>query len=208
MAGSCCINFSRYIIGFINFLILIAICGVGLAMYLKLKDMPFEKMVKIDTTYALVLAAGCVVMLCVLLGFFMLCCKNKCIYWVYLILILVALILECLTIAFAFTHPAYVMEQIEKNYYSESLEIYRKSIEQTLKCCGFSTVNTTDCGYNTTSNVCSCKGKIENEISKNYKVIGIVLIAVALIEFVIVVCAMSLACIEEDKKEAVDITQL
>lgn len=207
---NCCVGISRRIIGVINFIILVCVTAVGIIYYLKYKDEPFAKMITIDSTYAIVLGVVCSVLLCVIFGFFISCCENKCVSWTYFILLLISLILESIAIVFTFTNPDSVMEQIEKVYYSNDQILLktRKTLERELECCGFDTVNTTDCGYNTGGRVAACKTVIEEAIRSNYKVVGIVLIVVAVIEFILLVSALSLVCIDEDKQEAVDITKL
>lgn len=200
---SCCSGCARWLIGIISACVLICAVVAAVYIYVKEKDENWSKLVKNNIPFwFVVLAAACAVVSSII-GFILCCCKSKCLYVTYLVIIILVILVEIAAIVLAFVFKDKILDGINENWSKDKYRESRRDLESKLKCCGFRTLETEDCGYDfkLTDNVSTCEEQIKHDVSHHIKILRICVIIMAAIELVLFICACYLACCNNEEYE-------
>lgn len=209
---SCCGEcLARTIIGVVNFVMLaFAIIACALLWLSKDKNswMNFDVTSKENVPFIIMIVIAAFAALASLVGFFILCCKNMCWRATYLVLIIIAIILEVVGVVLAFKYPDTIVDSIGNVWdkmEGEDLKL-RGIIEGEFSCCGWKVYNPIGCNVTLTSTPDSCYNKLKASIDTSIHKIGYVVIALVAVEFFIFILAIYLVCKARRKNENDGIT--
>lgn len=163
----CCQECARWLIGIVSICVIIVALVCGLVIYLKEKNQNWADLIENNIPFILILVTMSLAVVVSLIGFLFCCCKNKCLYVTYLILIILVIIIEAGAITLAFCFQDKIIYGIEDNWLKSELLEQRQKIEESFKCCDYR--NATDngnCGYTPAEGqqAENCYEKIKDEI--------------------------------------------
>lgn len=190
---------ARVVIGVVNFVMLaFAIIACVLIWVSKDKNSwtEFDVTSKENLPFILMIIIAAFAILASLVGFFILCCKNICWRMTYLVLIIIAIILEVVGIVIAFKSTESIIDSIGEVWDSmegKNLEI-RNSVEGELKCCGWKTFNVTNCNVTSQQTGVACYDKLKDSIDGVVLLVGYVVIGIVVVEVIILLLAIYLVC--------------
>lgn len=200
---SCCEGCARWLIGIVSICVLICAVAAGVTIYKKEKDRDWSRLIKNNIPFSFILIAMFFAVISSIFGFLLCCCKSRCLNITYLIIIIIVIIIEIVGICLAFTYKEKIIDGIEENWQDEKFTNTRITIEESMKCCGFKTVDKYPiiCGYKPEKieSIPLCFDKIKKEIDSNMRDLGISIIVMAIVEVILLICATYLASVS--KKE-------
>lgn len=200
---SCCQGWARWLIGIVSICVIICAVAAGVTIYRKEKDRDWSRLIKNNIPFSFILVAMICAVISSIIGFLLCCCKSRCLYITYLLIIVMAIIIEIAGICLAFTYKDKIIDGIEENWQDEKFTNTRVTIEESMKCCGFKTVDVHPiiCGYKPGKNesIPLCFDQIKEEIDSNMKGLRISIIVMTVVEVVLLICATYLVSVSKKK---------
>lgn len=198
--GKCCQGCARWVIGTVSICVIVCCVIAAVVVYKREKDKDWSKLIKNNVAFIFILVAMAFAVFSALIGFLLCCCKKRCLYYTYLIIIVVVIIIEIVAIILAFVYKDNIINGINDNWTKGEYNETRKDIEGHYKCCGFYHTyddNDVRCGYVPKSNetvIEPCYEQIKKEIDSNMKSLRVAVIIMAVVEVVLLGCAIYLVC--------------
>lgn len=192
----CCQGCARWVIGIVSVCVIVCAVVAAVLVYKKEKDRDWVSLVKNNIPFIFILVAMACAILSSIIGFFLCCCKTKCLYVTYLIIIVAVIVVEIIAIVLALCFTNKILNGIDENWQEKKFNKTRIDIEKKYKCCGFKTKDKLPliCGYEKPIGAPLCFNAIEKEVDRNIRDLRIAAIVMAAVELILFICACYLVC--------------
>jgi hypothetical protein len=186
----------------------VIVAGVVAGIYLYSKGAgDWYKVAQDKTPFVIFLVFAICAVLSAFIGLIAACCQNKCCRKIYAVIVVVVVLMEVAAIVIAFVFKDYLLDKVGDGWTdttNKEAQEARVKLEQTFKCCGFDNATIVEdppCGYNETvlEEIKSCEDAIEESIQDNLTKLGIAAIVVAVLEIILLISALYLACARVSK---------
>lgn len=206
---SCFAKFSKFMVIGCNILVAVATavcCGLIYSNLNSKDEAKFYLSLYSDAAEFRVFIA---VTVCVLIGavasVFYWCCGNKRWFRIcYLIFYILVIALEVACCIVSYSSSESITKHIEDRWFSDDYTEERQSFEKEFRCCGYnSSTSGTSYSCGCTGNDCSgfCYEKIKDQISDSMKYTNIATIVLIVLQFILVIMMMYLACCDKSVKQ-------
>jgi hypothetical protein len=194
------VDCAKFLIGFINTALIITAVVAVAVIYVKWDALSWINVPGARLPLILLAVVVGAAIVSAVIGFFSICCSAKYFKILYVNLVVAVISGEISILVVAYFQKDKIPEKIEEIWNRkdpQELVDTRKKIEGTLKCCGWSRLpseNSTeedDCGYaGTGPPVKTCQDVVKDEVNKYASQLTAGLIAIAVVEFVLLIAAI------------------
>ena len=219
-----CISFAKGIIVSVNALIVIACAIVMGVCYQKMSTedgKEYYDLFKKSTGFMIFIMVIAFCFVVCVIGFLLICCKNKCWRVLYCLGMTVVVIAEvaCAAVIYTYTDKAldYVGEQWEKADTNKAVNTSVRSAEITFKCCGFKNATEKDLArcqeysedeYEPANMATTCYESLKTTIKDNLNYFGIGTIVILVVEVLLYIFSIYYACLAKEKIEGEEDTDI